>query len=110
MKLGYIGEHLAAKIVAVAPGRKKTKDLMTILGCAKASGSHRVKLTLLKKSKNPLCFKNNNKTALPVHYMHQESAWMNYSLFSEEFDDCFVPEVKKNLKKLKLKKSDFIDG
>ncbi|GBM19523.1 Jerky -like [Araneus ventricosus] len=102
MKLGYIGEHLAAKIVAVAPGRKKMKDLMTILGCAKASGSHHV---LLKKSKNPLCLKNNNKTALPVHYIHQESAWMNYSLISEEFDDCFVPEVKKSLKKLKLKKA-----
>ncbi|GBO09966.1 Jerky -like [Araneus ventricosus] len=37
--------------------------------------------------------------------MHQESAWMNSSLFSEWFRDCFVPEVKKNLKKLKLKKA-----
>ncbi|GBM94066.1 hypothetical protein AVEN_240817-1 [Araneus ventricosus] len=37
--------------------------------------------------------------------MHQESAWMNSSLFSEWFHDCFVPEVKKNLKKLKLKKA-----
>ncbi|GBN46773.1 Tigger transposable element-derived protein 2 [Araneus ventricosus] len=57
------------------------------------------------KSKNPSCFKNINKTALPVHYMHQGSAWMNSSLFSECFQDCFVPEVKKNLKKLKLKKA-----
>ncbi|GBL80135.1 Jerky -like [Araneus ventricosus] len=37
--------------------------------------------------------------------MHQESAWMNSSLFSEWFHDCFVPEVKKNLKKLKPKKA-----
>ncbi|GBN83483.1 Jerky -like [Araneus ventricosus] len=37
--------------------------------------------------------------------MHQESVWMNSSLFSEWFHDCFVPEVKKNLKKLKLKKA-----
>ncbi|GBM30712.1 hypothetical protein AVEN_259576-1 [Araneus ventricosus] len=75
-------------------------DRMTILGCANASGSLRVKLTLLGESKKPRCF----KTTLPLHYMHQESAWMNSSLFSERFYDCFVPEVKKNLKKLKLKK------
>ncbi|GBM19254.1 hypothetical protein AVEN_142498-1 [Araneus ventricosus] len=37
--------------------------------------------------------------------MHQESAWMNSSLFLEWFHDCFVPEVKKNLKKLELKKA-----
>ncbi|GBM46116.1 Jerky -like [Araneus ventricosus] len=81
------------------------KDRVTILGCANASGSHRVKLTLVGKSKKPRCFKNINKTALPVHYMHQESAWMNFRLFSEWFHDCFIPEVKKNLKKLKLKKA-----
>ncbi|GBL83052.1 Jerky -like [Araneus ventricosus] len=86
------------------------KDRVTILGCANASGSHRVKLTLVGKSKKPRCFKNISKTALPVHYMHQEGAWMNYSLFSEWFHDCFVPEVKKNLKKTKTQKRDFIDG
>ncbi|GBN33957.1 hypothetical protein AVEN_146058-1 [Araneus ventricosus] len=37
--------------------------------------------------------------------MHQKSAWMNSSLFSEWFHDCFFPEVKKTLKKLKLKKA-----
>ncbi|GBM83748.1 hypothetical protein AVEN_189711-1 [Araneus ventricosus] len=81
------------------------KDRMTFLGCANASGSHRVKLTLVGKSKKPRCSNNINKTALPVHYMHQESVWLNSSLFSEWFHDCFVPEVKKNLKKLKLKKA-----
>ncbi|GBL73977.1 Jerky -like [Araneus ventricosus] len=87
------------------PGRKKMKYSITILECVNASGSHRVNLTLVGKNKKPLCFKNLNKTTLPVHYMHQESAWMNSSLFSEWFHDCFVPEVKKNPKKLKLKKA-----
>ncbi|GBN69407.1 Jerky -like [Araneus ventricosus] len=85
--------------------RKNLKDCVMILGCANASGSHRVKLTLVGKSKTARCFKNINKTALPVHYMHEESAWMNSSLFSERFRDCFLPEVKKNLKKLKFKKA-----
>ncbi|GBO46881.1 Jerky -like [Araneus ventricosus] len=81
------------------------KDRVTILGCTNASGSHRVKLTLVGKSKKPRCFKNIIKTVLHVHYMHQESAWMNSISFSEWFHDCFVPEVKKNLTKLKLKKA-----
>ncbi|GBM72300.1 Jerky -like [Araneus ventricosus] len=96
---------LAAENEAVAPGRKKMTDRVTILGCANACGSHRVELTLVGKSKKSRCFKNINKTSLPVHYMHQESARMNSSLFSEWFHDCFVPELKKNLRKLKLKKA-----
>ncbi|GBL99105.1 Jerky -like [Araneus ventricosus] len=64
----------AAENETVAPGRKRMKDRVTILGCANASGSHRVKLTLAGKSKKRRCFKNINKTALPVHYMHQENA------------------------------------
>lgn len=35
---------------------------------------------------------------------YQESIRMNSSLFSGWCHDCFSPEVKKNLKKLKLKK------
>ncbi|GBM19544.1 hypothetical protein AVEN_108012-1 [Araneus ventricosus] len=49
------------------------KDRVMILDCANASGSHCVKLTLVRKSKKPRCFNNINETALPVHYMHQES-------------------------------------
>ncbi|GBN78459.1 hypothetical protein AVEN_56299-1 [Araneus ventricosus] len=96
---------LAAEKEAVAPCREKVKDRATILGCSNASGSHRVKMTLVEKSKNPRCFKNVNKTALPVHYVHHESDWTNSSSFLEWFHDCSVPEVKKNLKKLKLKKA-----
>ncbi|GBO06777.1 Jerky -like [Araneus ventricosus] len=103
-------KSLAAENEVVAPGRNKRKDRMTILGCANASGSHRVKLSLVVKSKKPRCFKNINKSALLVPYMHQESAWMNSSLFSEWFHFCSVPKVKKNVKKLELKKGDFIDG
>ncbi|GBO24041.1 Jerky -like [Araneus ventricosus] len=76
-----------------------------ILKCANASGSHRLKLTLVGKSKKLRCFKNINKTDLPVKNKHQERAWMNFSLFSGWlFHYWFIPEVKKNLKKLKLKK------
>ncbi|GBM02643.1 Jerky -like [Araneus ventricosus] len=63
---GLYWRALPTKISAVvnegvALGRKKMKDRVTILGCANASGSHRVKLTLVGKSKIPRCFKNINK-------------------------------------------------
>ncbi|GBM94538.1 Jerky -like [Araneus ventricosus] len=41
---------LATENEAVAPGRKKMKGRATILGCANASGSHRVKRSLVGKS------------------------------------------------------------
>ncbi|GBM01686.1 Jerky -like [Araneus ventricosus] len=78
-------KSLAVENEAVALGRKKMKDRVSILGYANASGSHRVKLTLVGKSKKPRCFKKINKTTLPVHYMHQESAWVNSSLFRNGF-------------------------
>ncbi|GBM70485.1 Jerky -like [Araneus ventricosus] len=109
MKLCYIGEHFQQKPwlekMKLLRQAEKDEDRVTILEFANASGSHRVKLTLVGKSKKPRCFKIINKTALPVHYMHQKSACMNPTLFSEWFHDCFVPEVKKYLRKLKLKKA-----
>ncbi|GBN39285.1 hypothetical protein AVEN_274667-1 [Araneus ventricosus] len=39
----------AAENEVVGPGWKTMKDPVTILGCANASGSHRVKLTLVGK-------------------------------------------------------------
>ncbi|GBO15463.1 hypothetical protein AVEN_90739-1 [Araneus ventricosus] len=47
------------------------KDRVTILGCANASGLHRVKLTLVEKSKKPRCFKNINNGL--IHH-----PWLNH--------------------------------
>ncbi|GBM27318.1 hypothetical protein AVEN_144875-1 [Araneus ventricosus] len=96
MKLCYIGERfqrktLLQKMKLLLQAEKNMKDRVTILGYVNGSGSHRVQLTLVGKSRKPRCFKNISKTALPVHYVHQESDWMNSSLFSKWFHDCFVP-------------------
>lgn len=77
------------------PGRKVSKERVTILPCANASGTHTLKLVVIGKSKNPRAFKNID---LPVHYYGQKSAWMTKDLFKKWFDECFVPEVKKWLK------------
>lgn len=93
---------LAAANEASAPGRKMMKDRITILACSNASGSHRLKLALVGKSKNPRCFKNVNMEALPVHYFNQKSAWMNVDVFTQWFFDCFIPAVRKEQQKTNL--------
>ncbi|GBM78027.1 Jerky -like [Araneus ventricosus] len=52
---------LAAKNEVVAPRRKKMKDRVMILGSANASGSHRVKMTLMNKSKSHPVFRTSIK-------------------------------------------------
>ena len=47
----------------------------------------------MHKSENPRCFKNINKSSLPVKYFSQRSAWMTGHLFSEWFEGEFVPHL-----------------
>ncbi|KFD48476.1 hypothetical protein M513_10694 [Trichuris suis] len=64
-----------------APGCKRRKGRVTLL-CANSSGTHRLPLFLVGKSKNPRSFKN---VKLPVRYSHQKQAWMNLHVFKEWF-------------------------
>lgn len=49
-----------------APGFKKAKDCLTVLGCTNATGTHKLKPVLIGKSAKPRCFKNVNMDALTV--------------------------------------------
>ena len=53
---------------------------------------------LIGKSKNPRAFKNVRK--LPIIYKSQPKAWMTAALFSEWFEETFIPEVKKYQKEV----------
>ena len=88
---------LAAKNETVL-GTKLAKDRLTIATCSNASGSHKMPLFVIGKSKRPRAFKNVNLAALPVYYRHQSSAWMDSQLFKEWFFDAFIPAVKKTFK------------
>jgi len=63
-----------------APGLKKAKDRLTVLGCTNATGTHKLKPVLIGKSAKPRCFKNVNMDALPVIYKSQRNAWMNLEI------------------------------
>ena len=89
---------LAARAEKGAKGMKKQKDRVTIMACSNASGSHKLPLVLIHKSLNPRCFKNLNKSALPVKYYSQRNAWMDSDIFKKWFEAEFVPAVTKHLK------------
>ena len=77
-----------------APGFKKAKDRLTVLGCTNATGTHKLKPVLIGKSAKPRCFKHVNMDALSVIYKSQRNAWMNSEIFAEWFKKDFVPAVK----------------
>ncbi len=88
---------LASSFEKCADGRKTQKERVTINACANVSGSIKLPLLMIGKSKNPRCFKNINRDQLPVIYANQKNAWVNTSLFGEWFHNSFVPIVQKKL-------------
>lgn len=62
--------------------------------CANASGTHKLKLAVVGKSKNPRAFKHLNPRSFPVDYYSQKAAWMDRQIFKMWFFEKFVPQVK----------------
>lgn len=85
-----------------APGRKVKKERLTLMPCMNASGSHKLKLLVVGKSKNPRSFKNFKKENMPVVYKNQNRAWVSREIFKEWYKENFVPPVKEFLKRNKI--------
>ena len=51
--------------------------------CANSTGSHKFPPLVIGKSLNPRCFKNINRSALPVTYRANSKAWMRSDIFVE---------------------------
>lgn len=77
-----------------APGRKISKDRVTFMPCCNATGSHKLPLLVIGKFSKPRAFKN---VDLPVIYRASSRGWMTKDLFSEWFNTCFIPSVKRHL-------------
>ena len=88
---------LAFKTANSAPGHKVSKERVTVLICANASGSHALPLFVIGKAQKPRCF--NNIFNLPVVYRGQKNAWMNGDLFTKRFIKDFVPNVEAHQQK-----------
>lgn len=74
-----------------APGCKIAKDRVTFLPCANVTGTHKIPILLIGKSKKPRAFKN---IRLPLEYSSSKNAWMTRSIFKEWFFETFIPHVR----------------
>jgi len=65
-------------------GGKLSKKRITVLFGANMSGSQKLPLLTIGKSKNPRCFKNQ---VVPLNYRSNDKAWMtgNVLVFSPKF-------------------------
>lgn len=88
---------LAARSEKHPDGMKKQKDRVTLMACSNATGTHKLPLMFVGKAANPRCFKNINKSSLPVAYFNQKNAWVDCTIFAQWFNNSFVPAVKKHL-------------
>lgn len=73
-----------------APGVKTEKQRVTFLCGSNATGSHKLKLLVIGKAKNPRSFKN---FECPTDYKSSKSAWMTSTIFKDWFHESFVPQV-----------------
>lgn len=84
-------------------GGKLSKDRVTVLVCANMSGTEKLPLLLIGKSKNPRCFKGIKN--LPVSYQNNKKAWMTTDLFAD-----WLKKVDANMKAQKRKIVLFVDN
>lgn len=62
-------------------GGKMSKERITVLLCANADGTDKLKPLVIGRSKRPRCFKNiRDYSALPVRYESNTKAWMTSSV------------------------------
>ncbi|GFX11792.1 tigger transposable element-derived protein 1 [Trichonephila clavipes] len=91
-----------AKDEKTASGHKASKDRVTLLLCSNASGDQMLKPLLINKSLRLRVLKGKDLKQLPVHWMANPKAWMTTAIFTEWFNNCFVPEVEAYMKEKSL--------
>ena len=77
-------------------GTKLNKERLTALVCANMTGTEKMPLLVLGRSKNPRCFKH--VKSLPVTYRANKKAWMTGALFTEwmkTVDDLYTQKKGK---------------
>ncbi|KAG9348076.1 hypothetical protein JZ751_004101 [Albula glossodonta] len=81
---------------------KSSKDRVTLMATANASGDFRLPLVFVHTNGKPNCFADVTMSALPCHYYSQRGAWMSGNIFSDWFLSHFVTLVKEYLKRKSL--------
>lgn len=82
------------------PRFRQGKDRLTVLMCANATGSHRIKPLAIGKGGGPRAFRGIQH--LPVAYKAQGNAWVDKEIFSDWFHHIFVPSVREHFRTIGL--------
>ncbi|GFX72965.1 tigger transposable element-derived protein 1 [Trichonephila clavipes] len=91
-----------AKDEKSSSGHKASKDRVTLLLCSNASGDRMLKPLLINKSLRSRALKDKDLKQLPMHWMSNPKFWMTTAIFTEWFNNCFVPEVEAYMKEKSL--------
>ncbi|KAG7176727.1 Tigger transposable element-derived protein 1-like 59 [Homarus americanus] len=96
---GHFWKKLPSKTFVVksaskCQGQKLHKECITVCFTTNASGTCKLKLSVIHTSRKPHAYKNMDMTKLNVHWLTARKAWMFSTLSLSWFDDCFVPDVK----------------
>ncbi|XP_028389406.1 jerky protein homolog [Phyllostomus discolor] len=83
-----------------APGGRQGRDRLTVLMCANATGSHRIKPLVLGKGGGPRAPKSTQH--LPVASRAHGHAWADRAVFSDWFRHIFAPSVREHFRALGL--------
>ena len=70
------------------------KDRLTAYIATNASGTHKIPLSVIGKSKKPRCFGKVRPTDLPATYFSQTNAWSDTVVFKCWFRQVFLPAVR----------------
>ncbi|KAG7174019.1 Tigger transposable element-derived protein 1-like 89, partial [Homarus americanus] len=71
------------------------QERITVLFTTNASGTCKLKLSVIHTACKPHAYKNVDMSKINVHWLTSRKAWMFSALSLSWFDDCFVPDVKK---------------
>lgn len=72
---------------------EKNAPKVTLVICSNATGSHKIPLMIIGRSKIPWSLKTADN--LPIKYKAQESSWIDTTVFTNWLKTIFVPSVRK---------------
>ncbi|XP_054446087.1 jerky protein homolog [Pteronotus mesoamericanus] len=78
------------------PGGRQSRDRLTVLMCANATGSHRIKPLVIGKCSGPRASRSIQH--LPVAYRAHGNAWADRAVFSDWFHHIFAPAVREHFR------------
>ncbi|XP_075405319.1 jerky protein homolog [Tenrec ecaudatus] len=84
----------------LAPSLQQGKDRLTVLLCANAAGSHKVKPLVVGKCCGPRVLQGLQH--LPVAYRAQGHAWVDKEILADWFHHVFVPSVREHFRTVGL--------